>query len=171
MRCIWLLVAIATLLGAARAAPPTCAELVAALPLALATASEVVVAVTLEQGGREVAYERAHVALGPDGVRTTTVLERRGLRRPEGAAGGGGGAIELPCDDHDLEVEASGHVLLTLRDPDPAAAVASWTLRFAPFAGVLRPTSLVAPFALRVLFVPVRGRFATEFSGWRFGPD
>jgi hypothetical protein len=171
MRPTWHLVAIAALLGAARAATPTCAELVAALPHALATASEVVVAVTLEQGGREVAYERSRVARGPDGERTTTVLERRGLRRPEGPAGGAGGAFELPCDDHDLEVDASGHVRLTLRDPDPDAAVASWTLRFAPVAGVLRPASLIAPFAIRVLFVPIRGRFATEFTDWRFAPD
>jgi hypothetical protein len=174
MRRPWIAVALATTLGFSQAATPTCAELVASLPSTLAAATEVVVAVTLEQGGREIAYERTRVATDPDGTRTTTVLERRGLRRPDGpdgTEGDGGGAFELPCDDHDLEVDAEGHVLLTLRDPDPEAPVASWALRFAPVDGVLRPASLVAPFEIRVLFVPVRGRFATEFSEWRFPSD
>ena len=43
----------------ARAVAPTCETLVSALPAALASSREVVIAVTLEQGGREVAFERS----------------------------------------------------------------------------------------------------------------
>ena len=105
-----------------------------------------------------------------DGTTSATVLERRGLRRPDGAGDGGGGggdAFELQCEDHDLDVE-SGIALLTLRDPDPDAPVAVWSLRFEQVDGVWRPFELIAPFEVRVLFVPVRGRFVTTFDAWRF---
>lgn len=173
MRRIWLVVATALAFGGASAAAPTCTGLVASLPIALDTAVEVVVAVTIEQGGRELAYERSHVVRDREGARTTIVLERRGLRRPEGpaATGGGDGAFALPCDDHDLVVEPDGAILLTLRDASPDAPVATWTLRFEMVDGALRPRALDAPFSVRVLFVPVRGRFATEFTGWVFGFD
>lgn len=163
------LVVLAVVLGApALAAAPTCATLVAALPASLEAALEVEVAVAVEQGGREVAYERSRVRREADGTTSTTVLERRGLRRPEGAgAGGGGDAFALPCDDHDLEVEGDvAH--LTLRDADPEAPVARWSLRFERVAGDWRPMELIAPFEVRVLFVPVRGRFVTTFDAWRF---
>lgn len=170
MRLVLLL--LATWLGAAvAAAPPTCATLVAALPAALDAALEVEVAVSVEQGGREVAYERTLVQREADGTRRTTVLERRGLRRPDGGGDGGGqgaAGFELPCDDHDLAAEADGW-RLTLRDPDPEAPVGVWSLRFELVEGAWRPTELVAPFEVRVLFVPVRGRFVTTFAGWRFG--
>ncbi|MDF1523180.1 MAG: hypothetical protein P1P87_10220, partial [Trueperaceae bacterium] len=144
---------------------PTCTDLVAALPASLEAADEVVVAVTIEQGGREVAYERSRVRRQGDEV-TTEVLERRGLRRPDGADGGGGGgdgdAFDLlPCADHDLVLEDDGGLRLSLRDADPEAPVAAWTLRFVDLDGVWRPAELVAPFEVRLLFVPVRGRFVT----------
>ena len=46
--------------------------------------------------------------------------------------------------------------------------VAVWSLRFEQIDGIWRPTELVAPFEVRVLFVPVRGRFLTTFDAWRF---
>jgi len=165
-----LLLAATLVLGApAYAAEPTCAALVAALPTSLAAALEFEVAVAVEQGAREVAYERSLVRREADGTTSTTVLERRGLRRPEAAGGGGGGgdAFALPCDDHDLELEG-GTAHLTLRDPDPDAAVAVWSLRFGLLDGAWRPLELIAPFEVRLLFVPVRGRFVTTFAGWRF---
>jgi hypothetical protein len=156
----------------AHAAEPTCTTLVASLPASLETAVEVEVAVAVEQGGREVAYERSLVRRGADGTTTTTVLERRGLRRPDGDGGGGGGggdAFALPCDDFDLTLDLErGHAALTLRDPDPDAPVAEWSLAFERLDGAWRPSALVAPFEVRLLFVPVRGRFVTTFAGWRF---
>lgn len=154
--------------------PPTCEALVAALPDSLASAREVVVAVTLEQGGREVAFERSHVLRDEDGV-TTTVLERRGLRRPDGGGdGAGSGAAQdfgLPCDDHDLTLEEGDTARLELRDPDPDAVVERWSLRFGLLDGVWRPLELTAPFTVRVLFVPVRGRFVTTFEAWVFAAE
>ena len=163
-------VALTLFLGApALAADPTCTALVSALPDSLEAALEVEVAVAVEQGGREVAYERSLVRRATDGTTSTTVLERRGLRRPDGAGGGGGDgdAFALPCDDHDLDVVA-GVAHLTLRDADPDAPVAVWSLRFEQIDGAWRPSELVAPFEVRVLFVPVRGRFVTTFGAWRF---
>jgi hypothetical protein len=164
-----LVVALAFALSAsALAADPTCTTLVAALPAALEAALEVEVAVAVEQGGREVAYERSLVRREDDGTTSTTVLERRGLRRPDGAGGGGGDdAFALPCDDHDLDVVA-GVAHLTLRDADPDAPVAVWSLRFEQVDGAWRPAELIAPFEVRLLFVPVRGRFVTTFAAWRF---
>lgn len=166
-----LVLALNLLVGApAFAVAPTCAALVAALPASLEAAVEVEVAVAVEQGGREVAYERSLVRRAPDGTASTTVLERRGLRRPDDAGDGGGAggdAFALPCDDHDLEVDG-GVARLTLRDPDPDAPVAVWSLRFDQLDGVWRPSELIAPFEVRVLFVPVRGRFVTTFAAWRF---
>ncbi len=153
--------------------PPTCEALVAALPDSLASAREVVVAVTLEQGGREVAYERSRVQRDDDGV-TTTVLERRGLRRPDGGDGGGAGGTQdfgLPCDDHDLTFEDGDTARLELRDPDPDAVVERWSLRFGLLDGAWRPLELTAPFTVRVLFVPVRGRFVTTFEAWVFAAE
>ncbi|MFN2321661.1 MAG: hypothetical protein ABR510_01705 [Trueperaceae bacterium] len=167
-----LLLALALVASApAFAANPTCTALVAALPASLEAALEVEVAVAVEQGGREVAYERSLVRREADGTTSTTVLEQRGLRRPDaagdGGGGGGGEAFALPCDDHDLELEG-GVAQLTLRDADPDAAVAVWSLRFEQVDGAWRPMELVAPFEVRVLFVPVRGRFVTTFDAWRF---
>lgn len=172
MRRSVFLLALALVAGApAFAANPTCTALVAALPASLEAALEVEVAVAVEQGGREVAYERSLVRRGADGTRSTTVLERRGLRRPDAAgdAGGDGNgdAFALPCDDHDLDVDG-GVAHLTLRDTDPDAPVAVWSLRFEQVDGAWRPMELVAPFEVRLLFVPVRGRFLTTFDAWRF---
>lgn len=88
---------------------------------------------------------------------------------PFAVLGAGAAGFELPCDDHDLVAEDGGW-RLTLRDPDPEAPVATWSLRFEDVAGGWRPMELVAPFEVRVVFVPVRGRFVTTFSGWRFEP-
>jgi len=162
------LAAILVLGAPAYAADPTCAALVAVLPASLEAALEYEVAVAVEQGGREVAYERLLVRREADGTRSATVLERRGLRRPDAAGDGeGGGAFALPCDDHDLDLEG-GMAHLTLRDPNPRAPVAVWSLRFALLDGGWRPLELIAPFEVRLLFVPVRGRFVTTFAGWRF---
>jgi hypothetical protein len=154
----------------ARAAGPTCETLVSALPASFASAHEVVLAVTLEQGGREVAFERSRISRDASGNVSTTVLERRGWRRPDGVQGGGGGTAELtlPCDDHDLAITRDGELRLLLRDPNPDSPVATWSLRFGLQGERWLPVELVASFELRVLFIPVRGRFVTTFEAWSF---
>lgn len=143
------------------------------MPASLATAAEVVVAVTFEQGGREVAFERSRITRDAEGNVATTVLERRGFRRPDGAQGGGGGTGEfsLPCDDHALTVSPDGDLELRLRDPNPDAPVGSWMLRFGWQGDRWLPLALEAPFQVRLLFVPVRGRFVTTFEGWAFAGE
>lgn len=155
-------------------AQPTCDDLIAALPLALETASEVVVAVSLEQGGRELAFERSRVLRASDGSVQTEVIERRGLRRPDGtgdAPGGDGPAPMIACADHEIRDADDGGVLLRIDDADPDAPVPSWSLRFAWGEGRWLPLELIAEYRVRVLFVPVRGRFVTTFEGWRFDAD
>lgn len=146
---------------------------VAVLLASLAPAHEVVVAVTLERAGREVAFERSRVTRDAEGNVSTTVRGRRGWRRPDGAQGGGGGTAELtlPGDDHDLSATAGGEATLLLRDPNPDAPVASWSLRFGLTGERWLPLEVVAPFELRVLFVPVRGRFVTTFEAWSFSGE
>jgi len=156
--------------AAAFASAPTCETLVDSLPEALRDAREVVVSVSVEQGGREIAFERSRILREPDGSTSTTVLEQRGLRRPGGAGGEapGGDGFALPCDDHELDMDGDGQLHLSLRDPDPDTPVAEWSLRFDYADGRWRPLELIAPFTVRVLFVPVRGRFVTSFEGWQF---
>lgn len=162
------LIALATI-GSAAAAP-TCPLLLASFERSLASASSVTISVTLEQGGREIAFERSRVDRSDDGIRTATTLERRGLRRPEaGQTAGappGGGALPT-CDDHDLTIDEASAVL-TLRALDPDSVAPTVTLRFDEAAGTWLPTALEAPFTVRLLFVPVRGRFLTTFEAWSF---
>ena len=150
---------------------PTCEELVEAVPAALREAREVVVSVTLEQGGREIAFERSRILRAQDGGTTVSVLERRGLRRPGGTGGppGDGGRFEWPCDDHALLFRDDGHVELRLRHADPDAPVAEWLVRLVASDGRWRPVELVATFTVRVLLVAIRGRIVTTFDAWRFG--
>jgi len=77
----------------------------------------------------------------------------------------------LPCDDHALEVTPAGEVELRVRDPNPDSPVANWTLRFGLQGERWLPVALVAPFEVRLLFVPVRGRFVTTFEAWAFAGD
>lgn len=158
----------------ARAVAPTCETLVSALPASLASSREVVIAVTLEQGGREVAFERSRISRDASGNVSTVVLERRGLRRPDGVGGGGGGGaagLTLPCDGHELGITPDGDVTLLLRDPNPESPVATWSLRLGLRGERWLPLELAAPFELRLLFIPVRGRFVTTFEAWVFAGD
>jgi hypothetical protein len=149
---------------------PACHDLVASLGAAFEDATHVTVAVLLEQAGREVAYERSRLTRGGDGTLQSEVLERRGLRRPDAAGGGADtGSFTLPCDDYDVDDDGAGGVSLVLRDPDPGAPVPSWTLRFVSSEGRWQPLEMVAAFQVRILFVPVRGRFVTVFDDWDFG--
>lgn len=159
-------------LGAAPAA--TCQALVDALPSALGEATTFVVSVAIEQGRREIAYERSRVSRAADGSTTSTTLERRGLRRPNDAGGAdAGGPIDftLPCDDHDLDVDSDGVAHLTLRDASNDAPVSMWSLQFEYVDGRWRPLELRAPFLVRIVLVPVRGEFITRFAEWRFEDD
>jgi len=120
------------------------------------------------------AFERSRVTRDADGNVSTIVLERRGWQRPDAVQGGGGGGtteLALPCDDHDLVVAPDGDVELRLRDSTPDSPVTTWMLRFGWQGERWLPVELVAPFELRLLFVPLRGRFVTTFEGWAFAGD
>jgi hypothetical protein len=161
------LVAAALAFGTAFAAP-TCQELLTAFEHSLATAASVTIAVTLEQGGREVAFERSRVERSRDGERRSVTLERRGLRRPDGGGAPAGGGGALPgCERYDLALDGE-HAQLTLLSTDPDAPAASVTMRFRDSTAGWLPEALEAPFTVRVLFVNVRGRFLTTFDAWSF---
>jgi hypothetical protein len=150
---------------------PTCEELVASIAHSFDIAHEVVLAVTVWQGSRELAHEASLLQRNDAGAFEGTTIARRGLRRPAGAGDAGGvaptGGFDLPCVDHEVASMPSGEIELRLSDPE--APVRVWTLRFSPAPQGWLPISISVPFEVRVLLVPVRGRFVSEFSGWVFG--
>jgi hypothetical protein len=155
------------------AASPSCETLVDELRAAFDDASAYVVGVTVEQGTREIAYERARQTRAEDGSWTSETLERRGLRRP----GDGGeqdgdatfGDVPISCEGHELRPGEDGQVVLALPGQEgEGASITGWSLRFEPAGERWLPRELIAEFEARVVFVPVRGRFVTTLDEWRF---
>lgn len=169
---IWLLMVLGANWSNANALP-TCEVLLGSIPRAFAAAHEVVVAVRVVQGSRELAFESSRLQRNAAGDFDSMTLERRGFRRPAGAGGEGAGGVpgssfDLPCDQAELTELVPGELQLYLVDVGPDAFVAEWTLRFRLAPEGWLPVSVSAPFEVRVLLLPVRGRFVTEFSGWLF---
>ena len=170
-----LLVLAATLagLGAAWASTPTCEALLDEFATTFDDATAYRVSVAVLQGDSEVAYELAQQTRRPDGSWASETIERRGLRRPgnAGAQDGEGtfGDVPLACDGHELEEVEGGDVVLTLpgREGDEGA-ITGWSLRFERLGPRWLPSELVADFEATIVFIPVRGRFVTVLSNWRF---
>jgi len=155
----------------ARAAEPTCQELSRVVPASFERASEVLLAVSVMQGRTELAFEASHLKRNAEGLFDSTTVERRGWQRPEGTRGGGatpGETFSFSCDRYELIVLSDSEVELRVFDDDPDAFVDQWTLRFVQSPHGWLPKSISAPFEVRVLLIPVRGRFITEFSDWVF---
>jgi len=151
---------------------PSCEALVASIAGSFERAHEVVLAVTVWQGSRELAYEASRLRRNESGEFESSTIARRGLRRPSGTGevggDGGTGGLALPCDGHELVGLTPGELELRLASPDPDALVRDWTLRFSATPHGWLPVSISIPFEVRVLLLPVRGRFVSEFSGWVF---
>ena len=168
--------AVATLAGGAWAQPPeaTCETLLTSLETSFEEARSYELGVGIEQGEREIAYQRQRAERAADGTWTTETLERRGLPRPPGTGGDGpdGGFAELGlvCDGAELETTASGDVVMTL-PPVEDGPVTGWNLTFAPLGSRWVPREAIGDFEARIAFVPVRGRFVTTFDAWRFPVD
>jgi hypothetical protein len=151
---------------------PSCETLVASIAGSFEVAHEVVLAVTVWTGSRELAHEATHLRRTSTGDFESTTIAQRGIRRPGGAGDATGtpaaGGFDLPCAGHELVSLPSGEVELRLNDPDSEGMVRDWVLRFgaAPHGWV--PVTISIPFEVRVLLLPVRGRFVSEFSGWVF---
>lgn len=167
------LVLAAALAGAAWASTPTCEALAEALQDAFDDAVAYRVAVAVEQGDREVAYELAQQTRLDDGSWASETIERRGLRRPSGAGQQDGestfGDVPLSCEGHEIHENDDGETVLTLPGREgEEGAITGWSIRFERAAQRWLPRELIADFEARIVFIPVRGRFVTTLSDWRF---
>lgn len=164
---------VVALLASQAAASPTCEALVEELRAAFDDASAYQVGVSVEQGSREIAYELAQQTRAADGSWTSETIERRGLRRPGNAGEQDGeatfGDVPISCEGHELSRTEGGQVVLSLPGQEgEGGSITGWSLRFEPTGGRWLPRELIAEFEARVVFVPVRGRFVTTLSDWRF---
>ncbi len=155
------------------AASPTCETLVEELRAAFDEASAYQVGVSVQQGSREIAYELAQQTRATDGSWTSETIERRGLRRPDGAGEQDGdatfGDVPISCEGHEVTASEGGQVVLSLPGQEgEEGAITGWSLRFEPSGERWLPRELIAEFEARIVFVPVRGRFVTTLDAWRF---
>jgi hypothetical protein len=172
VRSLIALLALGLGVGAAQASP-TCETLVEELRAAFEEASAYQVGVSVEQGSREIAYERARQTRAADGSWTSETIERRGLRRPGDAGEQDGdatfGDVPISCEGHELTSAEDGQVVLSLPGQEgEEGAITGWSLRFEPAGERWLPRELIAEFEARIVFVPVRGRFVTTLDAWRF---
>jgi len=168
-----LAVVVAAVAGVAWASTPTCDTLVESFQGAFDDAVAYRVAVAVEQGEREVAYELAQQTRLDDGSWTSETIERRGLRRPSGTGQQDGqstfGDVPLSCDGHEIHENDEGETVLTLPGREgEEGAITGWSIRFERTAQRWLPLELIADFEARIVFIPVRGRFVTTLSDWRF---
>lgn len=161
--------------SAAWASTPTCATLVDDFQSSFDDAVAYRVAVAVEQGDREVAYELAQQTRLDDGSWESETIERRGLRRPTDSGRQDGdatfGDVPIDCEGHEIRENDDGEVVLTLpaREGDESA-ITGWSIRFDRSAQRWLPLELIADFEARIVFIPVRGRFVTTLTDWRFEP-
>lgn len=159
--------------GVAWASTPSCETLVDAFRASFDDAFAYRVAVAVEQGEREVAYELAQQTRRDDGSWDSETIERRGLRRPSDAGRQDGqasfGDVPFDCDGHEIRETDAGELVLSLpgREGDEGA-ITGWSVRFDRAAQRWLPRELIADFEARIVFIPVRGRFVTTLSDWRF---
>lgn len=163
----------ATSASIAWASSPTCDTLVEAFQASFDEATAYRVSVAIEQGEREIAYESAQQTRRDDGSWASETLERRGLRRPSGSGREDGdgtfGDIPISCEGHVIEQAADDQLVLSLTATDgDEGAITGWSVRFDREDDRWLPLELIASFETRIVFVPVRGRFVTTLSDWRF---
>lgn len=148
-------------------ATPTCQELVDDFTEAFETAESLISATTVTtDGGRELAYVRARLTRDESGELQQEILEQRGRRPPEGGGGDNDGEFSFDCEGHTLTPFQDGRYLLVLQEDNPDIPVSGYRLRFRSDGERYLPTELSSDFSVRIVLVPVRGTFTSEFEAW-----
>jgi hypothetical protein len=167
-----LLLALTLALVAVAKAAPTCNELLDAWSAAFGSVEQVLVEVTVTQGGVERAFEAVRLDRRSDGSLARTTVTRRGFRRPPGLGSAEtDGDLGFDCANHSSPQRDASEVAMSIYDPNERASVREWTLRLELVGETWVPASLSARFEVQVLWFVVEGELMTRFSAWRFGGE
>ncbi|MGL4609091.1 MAG: hypothetical protein ACRCYY_05310 [Trueperaceae bacterium] len=146
----------------------TCESLVDTITTAFDTASQVIMKTQILQGEREFAYSKLKLYKDRTGEWQSEVLEERGAQRPEDSEGTEDGAeptFEFNCEGHTLVETENGWDLMIL-ESNEEIPIEQWNVSLLKQNDVIVPSKVTGQFEARVLFIPFRGSFNTEFSDW-----
>ncbi len=149
--------------------PVTCERLIETITLSFEVATEVQMTTQIMQGSREVAYSKLRLYKDEAGDWQSETLEQRGLQRPEASEGQGDGAqptFDLNCDGHTLVETEKGWDLTLLQQGDDSP-VTQWDISLMRQADTIVPAKVAGTFEAKVLFIPFKGSFSTEFADWQ----
>jgi hypothetical protein len=150
--------------------PVTCERLIETITEAFDTATEVKMTTQIMQGSREFAYSKLRLYKDEAGDWQSETLEQRGIQRPadsEGREDGAEPSFDLNCEGHTLVETEDGGWQLTLPQQGEDSPVKQWDVSLIRQADTIVPTKVAGNFEARVLFIPFRGSFITEFAEWQ----
>jgi hypothetical protein len=146
----------------------TCEGLLGTITGAFEVATEVKMTTQIMQGGREFAYSKLRLYKDEAGEWQSEELEHRGVRRPEDSEGREDGAeptFDFNCEGHTITETEKGWDLV-IPETRKDVPVKQWDVSLIRQASSIVPSKVAGQFEARVLFIPFRGSFTTEFSDW-----
>jgi hypothetical protein len=155
-------------LGHLSFAQVTCEGLLGTITDAFDEATEVQMTTQILQGGREFAYSKLRLYKDEAGEWQSEELEHRGVRRPEDSEGTEDGAeptFDFNCEGHTLTETEQGWDLV-IPETREDVPVKQWDISLIRQADAIVPSKVAGQFEAKVLFIPFRGSFITEFSDW-----
>lgn len=157
-----------SLLSSCSFAQVSCERLLETITGAFDVASEVQMTTQIMQGGREFAYSKLRLYKDEAGEWQSEELEHRGVRRPEDSEGTEDGAeptFDFNCEGHTLTETETGWDLV-IPETREDVPVKQWDVSLMRHASSIVPSKVAGQFEAKVLFIPFRGSFTTEFSDW-----
>jgi hypothetical protein len=154
--------------GSFGSAQLSCESLLGTITTAFEVATEVMMTTQILQGEREFAYSKLRLYKDEAGAWQSEELEHRGVRRPEDSEGQEDGAqptFDLNCEGHTLTETDNGWAL-TLQEQTPDSPVKQWDVSLVRQGDTVVPSKVAGKFEARILFIPFKGSFTTEFSSW-----
>lgn len=156
------------LLGHTSFAQVTCERLLETITGAFDVATEVQMTTQILQGGREFAYSKLRLYKDETGEWQSEELEHRGVRRPDDSEGTEDGAeptFDFNCEGHTMTETDKGWDLV-IPETREEIPVKQWDVSLIRQADAIVPSRVAGQFEAKVLFIPFRGSFTTEFSNW-----
>jgi hypothetical protein len=147
----------------------TCERLLETITTAFDVATEVKMTTQIMQGSREFAYSKLRLYKDEAGEWQSETLEQRGVNRPPDSDGQEDGAqptFDLDCEGHTL-VETEVGWDLTLPQQGEDSPVKQWDISLIRRADTIVPTRVAGAFEARLLFIPFKGSFMSEFAEWQ----
>jgi hypothetical protein len=146
----------------------TCERLLETIAGAFDTATEVNMTTHILQGEREFSYSKLRLYKDETGEWQSEELEQRGVRRPEDSEGTEDGAeptFDFNCEGHTLTETDKGWDLV-IPESRENIPVKQWDVSLIRQASSIVPVKVAGQFEARILFIPFKGSFTTEFSDW-----